>query len=181
MAKLTKGIAYLKAVLSDDASANLELPPDRSPLLCDLGNGLCVAYVEDDGDRFRYLTAQDRGDLDQHEFHAQCVENLADIARKQLAIQEHGAIHAVLMGGNFEASLILVDTLWDRGLRHLCPNGFVAALPARDVLSFCDVQSAQGIAELRQVVARLQAAPEADHLLRPELFRRDGKSWVSLP
>ena len=49
-------------------------------------------------------------------------------------------------------------------------NGFVAAIPAaRDVLAFCDTDSVEGLAELRDLIARIK---NGDHMLSPELFRR---------
>jgi hypothetical protein len=76
--------------------------------------------------------------------------------------------------GNFEASLILVDGLWDKALAQLAPNGFVAAIPARDILAFCDANSAAGIAELHQLIGRIQ---NGNHMLSRELFQRADAGW----
>ena len=37
-----------------------------------------------------------------------------------------GEAFAIVFGGNFEASLILVEALWDEHLNHLVPNGFIS-------------------------------------------------------
>lgn len=177
-------IAYLKTALPhDDPTQPVAISENQRPIIRDLGNGLCVAYLEDRGQSFRYVNVADfdAAGCDIDAFHALCVENLADIARAKLSIRAYNGCYVMIMDGNFEASLILVDNLWDETLAHLAPTGFVAALPARDILAFCDAQSQAGLAELRQIVARLQSAPQADHLLRPELFRRVGKSWEPLP
>ncbi len=41
------------------------------------------------------------------------------------------------------------------------------ALPARDVLAFCDAKSLQGIVELKQLVRRI--TPKGEHLLTETL------------
>ena len=75
----------------------------------------------------------------------------------------------IFLGGNFEASLLLIDDLWDRQLAHLAPNDFVAAVPTRDVLAVCDANSEAGIDELRQIVLRAEGG---DHPLATTLYRR---------
>jgi hypothetical protein len=76
----------------------------------------------------------------------------------------------------FEASLLLVDALWDGALSQYAPNGFGIAVPARDVLAFADAGSASAIDELRAVVSRI--FPGGDHLITPELYRRQSGRWV---
>lgn len=80
------------------------------------------------------------------------------------------------MGGEFEASLLLVDALWERGgvLAGYTPNGAIAAIPARDVCAFCDARSKIGLDGVRKVAANPPA--EARHALTTRLFaRRDGR------
>ena len=71
--------------------------------------------------------------------------------------------------------MILVDGLGRKGLAHLASNGFVAAIPARDILAFCDANSAEGIAELRQLIERIK---DGDHKLSQQLFRRTDDDWL---
>lgn len=168
--------AYLKAKEFGPAENEVSLPHRDSPVIKDLSNGLCVTYVVDEGGRLIYLQNRDReaSAISEAELHKRSVENLADLARDRIRITPHSNIFAVFLDGNFEASLILVDGLWDQGLAHLAPNGFVAALPARDILAFCDANSAEGITELRQLVDRIK---NGDHLLSRELYRRVDGGW----
>jgi hypothetical protein len=146
-------MAYLKGALSGASDAEVALPFRDSPIVRDLGNGLAVTYVID----------------------TRSIQNLTELARAKIKVQPYGNVYAVLLDGNFEASLLLVDALWDKGLSHLAPNGFIAALPARDVLAFCDANLIEGVKELRQLIARLE---NGDHLLSPELFRRSRARWI---
>jgi hypothetical protein len=90
------------------------------------------------------------------ELHRNAVANLA------LLLNDRGAeIHpcadgfVVVFDGNFEASLLLVDDLWDRQLAPLAPNGFVDAVPNRNILAFCDVKTPEGPLQLRRVIQRV--------------------------
>ncbi|HKP61883.1 MAG TPA: hypothetical protein VJV78_34365 [Polyangiales bacterium] len=170
---------YLKPLLSNDESEVLELHDGNEPVLLDLSNGLLVAYLIDDDDRFLYVQKRDLIDagLSGAELHALALENLGEHARSKMQVEAYGNVYRVLLEGNFEASLILLPELWDRDLARLLPHGGVAALPARDVLAFCDSESREGLAELRKVVDRVSHV--GDHLLSEHLYQRsaDG-TWT---
>jgi uncharacterized protein YtpQ (UPF0354 family) len=149
-----------------------------APVLKDLGNGLLVAYVVDVGARLQSVQQRrfEESGVIESDLHSYAVRNLTVLARDKLRIERHGSVFIVFLEGNFEATLILVDDLWDATLARTVSTGFVAAIPARDILAFCDVDSLEGITELRQVVARANAS--GDHLLTPVLYRRQGQQWV---
>ena len=92
---------------------------------------------------------------------------------------ENGDVHALLLDGHFEASLVLLDDLWDEALASYAPNGFIVALPARDVIAFCDAKSETGIAQLRDMVNRITA--KGDHLVSQSLYQREGGAWHREP
>ena len=79
------------------------------------------------------------------------------------------------MGGNFEASLLLVDELCDETYCHVVENDFVAVIPQRDILAFCDSESDVGEAQLIETIARIW--PSEDHLLSDKLYRRVDRQW----
>ncbi|MGA9473034.1 MAG: DUF1444 family protein, partial [Terriglobales bacterium] len=139
---------------------------------------LFVAYVLDADGHFQYLQwrhLEDSG-ISQSELHDDAVCNLAALANEKLRVEPQGRVFAAFLDGNFEASLILIDDLWEKRLASTVTNDFVAAVPARDVMAFCDVTSSEGIAQLRKVVAR--ANEGGDHLLTSVLYRRQGQKWV---
>jgi hypothetical protein len=80
-------------------------------------------------------------------------------------------------GLNFEASLLLLDAMWDDWFSHIVRDSFMVAAPARDVVAFCDASSPEGVAELRQVIRRVE---NGDHLLQPHLYRREDKTWQTI-
>jgi hypothetical protein len=51
----------------------------------------------------------------------------------------------VIFDGALEASLILIDDLWNEELAHFAPNAVTAAVPCRDIFVFSDAENASGI------------------------------------
>ena len=86
-------------------------------------------------------------------------------------------MHGLLLDGQFESSLILLDDLWDSSLAKYTPKSPIVALPSRDVLAFCDAQSLLGIVELKQLVER---SAENDHQLTTILYYRQDGQWLPL-
>ena len=79
------------------------------------------------------------------------------------------------MEGNFAASVLLLDTLWDVSFAKHVREEFVVALPARDVLASGDSSSAEAMAELNAITGRVHANARGGHLLSPPLYRRSGE------
>jgi|KBSMisStandDraft_5_1062788.scaffolds.fasta_scaffold241938_3 hypothetical protein len=176
-ARVQKAIAYLKPeVPSNDAEPALKLDADESPILRGFAPGLLTAYLVDEGDRFSYLQGRDlrEAGTSEEELHGQALANLAALADGTVTIRQTGPIWGLFLDGNFEASLMLLDDLWTHGLREYAEDP-VVAIPARDVLAFCDVESAAGMSELRAAVKRVW--PGGDHLLSENLYRRVEGRW----
>ena len=176
----SRAIAYLKANMPNQP-ADVELSEIESPVVTNLGNGLLVEYLVDQGSHFQYVQKRDLANARWNEdvLHESGLKNLATLVRTtepRVVRQPNEAVHAVFFDRNFEASLILVDELWEKRLAHLAPNGFIVAIPNRHVLAFCDASSEAGVSELRQIVAGTKGE---DHALTMMLYRRDPalRSW----
>jgi len=173
-------IAYLKAqVPSDDPAPSLQLNEDESPVLKTLGGDLLVSYVLDEGNKFSYVQAKHlrAAGITADDLHQTAVENLRKAAQGRVTLREYGAIKGLFFDGNFEASLILLDELWDVTLRDYHGGEPVIAVPARDILCFSKSSSAAGIAEMRAAIERVW--PTGNHLISRELFLRRGQQWVA--
>lgn len=149
-----------------------------APVLRELGNGLLVAYVVDSGQSFEYVQSRHllKAGIVADDLHVTAMNNLLVFMGERTRMQPHGNIFAMFLDGNFESSLLLVDQLWDQALVAYAQNGFVVAVPARDVLAFTDGNSAAGIAELRGLVSKL--FPNGDHLISQDLFKRQSGRWL---
>ena len=167
----------IKAVVGDNDSF-VALGPEDSPVIRDLGNGLLVLYVVDTRDAFEFVQNRHLSavGIDHENLHSAAMANFLEFIAERTRVQAYGEIFALFVDGNFEASLLLVDTLWDASLAAYAPNGFVVAVPARDVLAFTDAGSASGVEELREIVSRVFHG--GDHLIGPELYRRQAGRWV---
>lgn len=167
-----RAIAYLVSPGRKDRPA-VTLPTADAPVLTDLGNGLSVGYVVDQGEYFRYIQGRDlcEAGMTLVELHRNAVANLASMLNDRNALVcacEDGFI--VLFDSNFEASLILVDGLWDKALAHFAPNGFLAALPNKNVLAFCDMRTPKGAQQLRRIV---ESSGSSDRPITTTLYYRD--------
>lgn len=175
-----KAMAYLKIEVPDAGEPAFELTAEDSPVIHVLGERLLAAYLVDEGESFAYVQYRHlrEAKIDAEELHTAAVRNLAALAESRVEVRAYGSIYAVLMGGNFEASLTLLDGFWSEWFAHLAPNGFVAAFPARDILAFGDASSAEAIRELNELCQR--GSTNVDHLLTNTLYRRVGSSWQPL-
>ncbi|MFZ6659015.1 DUF1444 family protein [Undibacterium sp. TJN19] len=172
-------IAYLK-VADPTEERGLSLSTPNAPVLKNLGNGLCVAYVVDNERGLVYV--QHRHLLEEkisaEDLHKIGLNNLKLRSKDAIEVQQHGPIFAVMFDGNFEASMILSDGIWDNLLAQFAKNGFIVAIPARDVLAFCDAKSEQGIFTLKEMIRRV--SENGDHLLSKSLYGRRNGEWIKL-
>ena len=175
-------VAYLKRALPEEPLPGenvVELSYADTPVLKDLDNGLLVAYLVDEGDSLGYVQYKDleSGGVTESELHAAGIANLYLLAEQRLRVQPCGSIFTLLMGGTFEASMMLLDELWERSLAAYVKETFLVAIPARDVLAFGDVSSPAAVMELNAIVARLIEAGNAE--LATMLYRRQGAAWYA--
>jgi uncharacterized protein YtpQ (UPF0354 family) len=137
-----------------------------------------VSYVVDEENRLTFV--QNRhllaAGIDENAVHRAAMENLYRMAETHLKIQPHGPVFAIFMDGNFEASVLLLDTLWDNSFANYIREDFVAAIPSRDVLAFGDSSSTEANAELRAIADRV-AAGASDHTVSTSLYRRRNRIW----
>jgi hypothetical protein len=158
------------------------LPDDQQPVVMAY-KGFGVVFLIDDGDSYHFAQ---RGEMQAAGLAPETLllTGLRNLVKRVngnpgLTVAPNGAMHAVLMGGDFEASLLLLDELWDGAMKLQAPGGFVVAIPARDICAFADANSPQGIAELRELAARVTA--RAGDALSPHLYARRNGAWVPLP
>jgi uncharacterized protein YtpQ (UPF0354 family) len=173
---LSRALPYLKPNLKN-GEASTGIPFRDLPVTRQFDADLIITYLLDGGDTFKYVQNRDLGGagLTKHQLHDLSLRNLSFLAEDKLEVQAYGAVNVFLMGGHFEASLLLLDELWEKKLVYLAPNGFLVAAPARDVLAVCDIESNRGMAELRAIVNRAQSA---GHLITPVLLRREIGRWI---
>lgn len=179
MSYCRRAIAYIKEFLPENADDKVIKLSESDGLVCkDIGNGILVTYLVDEGNHFSYIQNKhliEEG-LTENELHIIGVNNLKEIALGTVKLQEHGNIYPLFLNGNYESSLILINELWDDLLAQYATNGFIIAIPARDIIAFCDINSNEGITELKQLNERVYE--NADHQLTNCLYKRQNSQWV---
>jgi uncharacterized protein YtpQ (UPF0354 family) len=191
---VVRAVACLKAAYPEPTGdEGMAIPESEHPVLKPWSDDLVVAYLVDQGDHFEYVQQRHLASLNVEPnlsdtslqtaskgLHEMGLINLAHVASQKLRVANYGAIRAVFLDGHFEASLLLLDDLWNKTFAAEAPNGAVAAVPSRDVLAFCDAKSEQGLQELQALVDRVWAA-NGDHLLTRTLYQRVNDGWVARP
>jgi uncharacterized protein YtpQ (UPF0354 family) len=179
--RTSSAIAVVLSAFPDGSGASQVAEREEGPVHTILDNGLLVGYVADVGHAYSHLMYEDlrRDRITQEELHAIGIANLAKVAAEQLDVRSFPGFYAIGVDGYFEASMVLVDDLWDRRLRQLVEGEYLAAIPARDVLAFCDASSWEGRAKLEEVIDTLM--PEARRPISRHLYRRVGGRWVREP
>lgn len=157
----------------------IDMKPEDLPVMRATQGHFAVCYLIDEGSHYSFANHGQlkAAGLSLEELHRLAVGNLAALigAKPGLALHSGAGHHGLTMGGQFEASLVLVDDLWDRTLAEHFPNGPLVAIPARDVLLFCDAKSREGLGHLRAAVARVTAG--GNHLLAEKVFARVAGQW----
>lgn len=180
--KITDAVAYLKPFYPETPESSrapsFEMSESDKPVVREFAPNVAVFYLLDEGNCFRYVSNLElrKSGMDVDELHRIAVGNLAFVVAKHpVKLQCHTHFFLATMDGNFEASLLMFDELWDETFRQFIPGSYAAVIPSRDVLAFCDRNSKAGIAELRGVVSRV--FPADDHAISDQIFVRKGKTW----
>jgi uncharacterized protein YtpQ (UPF0354 family) len=87
-----------------------------------------------------------------------------------------GKSFMLLAGGTFEASLLLLDEIWDQFAQRL-PGRLVACVPARDVCLVTSTQTPGGVASLLAARDRIWASGPSNAISRTVLEREERK-WI---
>ncbi|MGM9482075.1 hypothetical protein ACS5PN_12885 [Roseateles sp. NT4] len=153
------------------------LPPARAT-----GGVFIVGYHVDAGSHWTSVGRDEMraAGMNLDVLHRQSLSNLMKLVKGQpgLRLVENPPYYGLLLDGDHEACLVLLDGLWDHLFADKTPNGAVVAIPSRDVLAFCDANSAEGIAALREANRRI--GTDATGALTQQLLRRRDGRWTVL-
>ena len=135
-------------------------------------NELVIVYAQDDPNRMRYLTTKEDFGLSREELRSLAIANLKRVLPK-IEMGRVGDVALMSAGGNYEASLLLIDEIWSSGQIEV--NGdIVVAIPTRDTLLVTGSRSRSGLKLVRELSAKFKA--QGPYELTDTLFRyRDGR------
>jgi hypothetical protein len=136
---------------------------------------LSIVYAFDQPHSLEIMTEAERVALGvpPRELRTMAVRNLRRLV-PEIRHQDNGSAHMLLAGGNFEASLLLLDDLWTR-LSADVPGDLVACAAARDVMLYTGSAITGGIDGVVQLATRILS--EGNHALSATLLRWTPLGW----
>jgi uncharacterized protein YtpQ (UPF0354 family) len=142
----------------------------------DFNDELVVVYVQDSKHRMRYLMANEDLGIERGELRQLAVDNLARLL-PNIEIRTNDRLSLISAGGNYEASLLLLDSFWHDGTINgeVKVNGdIVVAIPAKDILLVGGSKDRKSLSAMRDLAAKFAA--EGSHPISDKLFvYRDGR------
>ena len=136
---------------------------------------LWVIYAVDRPDTTITLSESNLAQIGLHrdELRPTAVTNLQRLL-PEIECHGEGPWFSLVADGCYEASLLLLDSLWDR-LEGQVDGDLIAAIPARDTLIFTGAKSLEGLSILRNTAKAIYA--QGDHVVSDLLLRRVHGTW----
>jgi len=125
-----------------------------------LADGLAIYYAEDRPSSISYLTLQ--------------VANLKSML-PEIEIYGGAGLFMIVAGGNFEASLLLVDDIW-QAENFAIDGDIVIAIPARDMLLVSGTENKDQLKKLIEMTEESYA--ESSYYLTKQLYVRKHGKWA---
>jgi len=170
-------VPILKVIEPADPSADvLALTGNESPVMRPFAADLVIMCAIDLPTHFRFVTYRELRDasISEDELHAVALRNLPS---RLPEIEFHGEAprFMVTAGGNFEATLLLFESLWEQ-VEEQMPGEILAVVPARDLL-FVSASEWEGALSFMQEMASMDLPEKRCALSTCVLARRD-RQWV---
>lgn len=148
---------------------------EESTIVDSLTDDLRVLYVLDLPNRYRYLQASDLEGLGvaRERLTQLAQDNLSALA-VDLQVQAVGPVYLLTLDGNYESSVLLLDSVWDQIAQQLAAEP-VVAIPARDLVLFASPHDSAVLASLREMAAKYER--ESGYAISASLLQRAAGSW----
>lgn len=138
-----EAVAYLKPIVKEDLEEECFILSEENSFVHTFFNeDLMITFLVEDhqNDYFQYVQNKHISEegLDEEQLVEIGINNLYKLAdEKELRVHTLSeGCFALILDGNFEASLIVLDDLWEHSLKEFVSNGYAVAIPARDILCF---------------------------------------------
>lgn len=157
---------------------DVELSFDDSPVDRELVGDLVIFYAFDQPTCFTMVAYRDidRLALTERQLHDLALVNLRQTIPQLQLHEVSPGVFMLTCGGDFEATTLLLDEVWEQVAGMICGD-LVVAVPSRDVVMFAGSENREGMAFMRSKVS--QILEMGDRVLtRSFLVRRE--SWWDL-
>lgn len=158
-----------------DSLENRDPDADKLPgyLMDPYNSELAIFYAEDHEKNIQYLTneAIEGVGIERDSLRGLAVENLRRLI-PGIEVKGGDGLYMITAGGDYEASLLLLDFLWSPDTMPVAGD-FVVAIPSRDLLIVTGSENREAISRLREMME--QTGDHLSYRLTPVLFvRREG-------
>ena len=162
-------------------SIEIQVFDNESPVIKPFAESLGICYMVDNG--HSYEVVQNRhlsDDLTIEKLHEVALTNLATaISDKTQVNGDPKNIMMVTNGGNFEATMLLVDFLWEQ-LEPVFNDKICVAIPANDLLFIAGKNCLQGRETLRTLVRQYFDNKKTKGLIVRNIYERSNGTWTLL-
>ncbi len=177
---LARALPYLSPVQSVDETAPVHaFGSSDAPISRLFSNTLVITYMIDEPGALVFVRQRDIDKDGREALHARALENLrAHANRRKLRFEPAGPTFVAKLDGQHDASLLLLDELWDPPTRVADLDGdIVATVPSRGMLVFSGSGVRGGVPRLRAAAANRPKERGGERELSRELFVRRGGAW----
>jgi hypothetical protein len=171
----SRAMPCVEPVLSPDETAPIRVfSSDNAPVSRSFSRTLVVRYALDEPGARVFVRDRDLAGGASDTLHGHAVQNLrTHVERRKLRFERRGTLHVARLDGLYEASLLLLDELWDPPTRVAdFPGDLVAAVPSRTGVVLTGTEAPGGVKDLQ------------DHVeggtFCSEVFVRRGGHWHPL-
>ena len=156
--------------LTETKQTVLESGVEEAPehVMEELNEELVILYAQDTPTNILYLTPEglEEVGIEQSELRSIAIDNLKSIISQVELIGDNG-LYIVTAGGDYDASLLLFDSIWSSD--QLAVKGeIVVAIPARDLLLVTGSEDSEGIQKVKDIVN--ESYSESPYRLTTKLF-----------
>ncbi len=169
-----RALPYLSAAHARDETAPIHaFGSGSAPVSRAFSNTLVITYRIDEPGAQVFVRERDIDRDRREELHLRAVENLrAHATKRKLRFEPRGPSFVAKLDGLHDASLLLLDELWDPPTRVADLDGeIVAAVPSAGTLLFTGSTTRGGIPNLRTTKTT------GEEELSRELFVRRNRTW----
>ena len=140
-------------------------------------DSLVVVYAEDSNHTIKYPAWETiaQAGLEMAQLRPLAVENLQRIMPPMQTLKFERNLYGIMAGGSYEASLILIDSIWQER-KFEADGDYVIAMPARGYVFITGSQARSVIPRVRHMA--VDAHRDSPYPLTDQLFIYDGAKFV---
>lgn len=169
-------VPVIKPIEYLDEINSLSKDGEAFPMITEKYNDqLIIAYAEDAGNSFKYLTEDDIKTLSisKDSLKSIALRNFAKII-PDMQRQGDNGLFMITAGGSYEASLILLSSVWTK--ENLPVDGaFIIAIPNRDMLMVTGSNNKTGIAKRKEIAT--DSYNTGNYQISDRLYKWTGKKF----